>query len=269
MDGHDSGSLSSAILLVLVQMQLGRTVPTDSDQPVRMLVLRYQVASQVNLHFSHRRKIGRLLLADCLSVFECDLVRFAPGVSFCLTLGSHTTQSIFVFESFQPNLVLGLLAFHSLPLLSSDRIASLLQVGDILGLALGFRLQFEPRPRLNRTVVHRLECVAGAITTINNPIDLIADTLGTYCQVGIGFQFVEAFRPLLELLKRFRRDKVDHVSGYRVNEIGDGIVRLVKHRFDIGQLKKDHYLCSQECIVGGSHIFHVMIHLIGNGHAIS
>jgi len=58
------------VTITLVQMQLGRGITADSDQPVRMLVLRDQVTSQVNLHFSHRAKISRLLSVDRLPVFE-------------------------------------------------------------------------------------------------------------------------------------------------------------------------------------------------------
>ena len=47
-------------------------------------------------------------------------------------------------------------------------------------------------------------------------------------------------------------------------KIGDGIVGVVQHRFDVDQFEEDHQFDGDERVVRGSNVGDVVIELIGN-----
>ena len=95
------------------------------------------------------------------------------------------------------------------------------------------RLQLQPRPLLDRLVVHRLQRVARVEPSEDDLVNLVPDRLCTRTETAKGRQLVHLARILHKLLVRQPRAVLDRVRGDSVDEIRDRIVGSIQHLHNV------------------------------------
>ena len=83
-------------------------------------------------------------------------------------------------------------------------------------------------------------------------------------QLGVGRHVVQRVGAGLELVERALAHEVDHIAGRSVDEIPDGVVRGGEHALHVLQREEEHESNGQHGIVGGAHVDHVVVHLVGH-----
>ena len=137
-------------------------------------------------------------------------------------------------------------------------------VQGTLPVLLRVRLQLQPRPLLDRLVVHRLQRLARVEPSEDDLVDLVPDCLRARTEAAKGRQLVHLARVLHKLLVCQSRAVLYSVGGDGVDEVRDRIVGPVQHLHDVDKLEEDHQLHCDRRVVLRPHLPHVVVELVGD-----
>ena len=93
--------------------------------------------------------------------------------------------------------------------------------------------------------MHRLQGIARVESPKDDLLDVVSDAGGPLAQLTEGCEVVKRRRLGQEILIGQPRAKGDDVRCGSVDEVSDGVVRVVKHLVDVIQFKEYHQLHSK------------------------